>query len=258
MSLENRAYQTGKMGAKSPIEQTEAGSQSALDHAEPPATFRFAQEEFQPLLSGAMYWPSEAALVVADLHLEKLSSFARSGQFLPPYDSYATLRKVANDIKATGAKKVICAGDSFHRDEGTMTLPPDALALLQLMIAEVEWIWIAGNHDPSAHNLGGVCVPDMECRKILFTHEPVNSDQPVVAGHLHPAARVFINGRSARRPCFALDDKLLMMPAYGTSTGSLNILSAPFSGLFDLEKIQVHMLGKSKIYPVHPRRLVKG
>jgi len=38
-------------------------------------------------LSGAMYCPDHDALVVADLHFEKGSSFARRGQLLPPYDT---------------------------------------------------------------------------------------------------------------------------------------------------------------------------
>ena len=42
--------------------------------------------------SGALYWPAEKLLVVADLHLEKGSSFARFRQHLPPYDTRATLR----------------------------------------------------------------------------------------------------------------------------------------------------------------------
>ena len=33
---------------------------------------------------GALYWPGEDALIVADLHLEKGSAFAATGQMLPP------------------------------------------------------------------------------------------------------------------------------------------------------------------------------
>jgi hypothetical protein len=33
---------------------------------------RFGGENFQPLPSGALYWPAERTLLVADLHLEKL------------------------------------------------------------------------------------------------------------------------------------------------------------------------------------------
>ena len=49
--------------------------------------FSFAGETFQATPGGALYWPAREALLVADLHLEKASWFARLGQFLPPYDS---------------------------------------------------------------------------------------------------------------------------------------------------------------------------
>ena len=42
--------------------------------------------------AGVLYWPEEGLLVVADLHFEKGSSYARRGVLLPPYDTAATLR----------------------------------------------------------------------------------------------------------------------------------------------------------------------
>src|SRR5262249_2827298 len=44
--------------------------------------------------SGALWWREQSVLIVADLHLEKGSSFARTGQLLPPYDSRATLSRL--------------------------------------------------------------------------------------------------------------------------------------------------------------------
>ncbi|HXC73242.1 MAG TPA: phosphoesterase, partial [Sphingomicrobium sp.] len=49
--------------------------------------FSFAGETFAATADGALFWPAQDALLVADLHLEKASWFARLGQFLPPYDS---------------------------------------------------------------------------------------------------------------------------------------------------------------------------
>ena len=83
---------------------------------------RFAGQTFEPLPSGALHWPAERALLVADLHLEKMSSFAKRGSFLPPYDTAMTLKRLAADLAQTRAETVISLGDSFHRDEGTTTL----------------------------------------------------------------------------------------------------------------------------------------
>jgi len=48
--------------------------------------------------SGAMYVVAHDVLIVADLHLEKGSSYAVRGQMLPPYDSAATLARLENEI----------------------------------------------------------------------------------------------------------------------------------------------------------------
>ena len=49
-----------------------------------------------PIAPGALYWPEEGLLVVADLHLEKGSSFAARGVLLPPYDTAATLARLGS------------------------------------------------------------------------------------------------------------------------------------------------------------------
>ena len=40
--------------------------------------------------AGALYWPAQRLLAVADLHFEKGSSIAARGVLLPPYDTAAT------------------------------------------------------------------------------------------------------------------------------------------------------------------------
>lgn len=219
---------------------------------------RFREQVFEPLLSGALFWQSENALLVADLHLEKMSSFARNGQLLPPYDTGLTLTRLEADLTATRATRLIALGDSFHRDEGTTTLQPADRIRLSFMMANIDWIWLSGNHDPSPHELGGTCGPSLEADGITLSHEPKQGLVGQIAGHLHPAARVRLNGRSVRRACFVADDNLMILPAYGSSTGNLNIMSQAFIGLFQFSKLQVVMLGRDKAYPVSPKRLVGG
>jgi uncharacterized protein len=216
----------------------------------------FAGQLFQPLRSGALFWRAENALLVADLHLEKMSSFARRGSLLPPYDTSMTLKRLDEDLRATGAAKVIALGDSFHRDEGTTTLGDLDRARLDGLLDRADWLWLSGNHDPKPHGLGGTCHAELERHGIILTHQPRRADLPLIAGHLHPAAHIAVNGSAARRPCFVHDGHVMIMPAYGSSTGSINILSAPFHGLLDPGKLDVTMLGKDRLYPVSPKRLI--
>ena len=70
-----------------------------------------------PLLAdclGALYWPEEGVLAVADLHLEKGSSFAARGQLLPPYDTTSTLLRLARLVVHYDPRCVLTLGDNFH------------------------------------------------------------------------------------------------------------------------------------------------
>lgn len=229
---------------------------SEADGPDETALIMFGGHVLEPLLSGALYWRAERTLLVADLHLEKLRSFARRGQLLPPYDTGTTLRRLDADLRRTGARRVVALGDSFHRDEGATTLLDADRAMLDAMTDGAEWLWLSGNHDPSPHRLGGRCLSRFEQSGLTLVHEPRAGTPGLVAGHLHPAAAVYISGRSVRRPCFVHDGRVLVMPAYGSSAGSINILGAPFEGLFDRRALEVTMLGRDRLYPVSARRLV--
>jgi DNA ligase-associated metallophosphoesterase len=219
---------------------------------------RFAGHIFEPLPSGGLYWHAQRTLLVADLHLEKMSSFAQRGQMLPPYDTGLTLAQLEADLRRTRAQRLVALGDSFHRDEGTTTLTEHDRARLAQLVVSTEWLWLSGNHDPHPHALGGRCLNVLDLAGLTLTHEPRRGVPGLVAGHLHPSARLFIDGRSTRRPCFVHDNRLLILPAYGASTGSINILSKPFAELFDWSALDVTMLGKGRTYPVSPRRLIHG
>src|SRR5256885_11679543 len=97
---------------------------------------------------GALYWPEEGLLVVADLHLEKGSSFARRGQLLPPYDTAETLARLARLIAHHAPRTVIALGDNFHDGGGPNRLAASDRAGLAALQRGRDWIWIAGNHDP--------------------------------------------------------------------------------------------------------------
>ena len=81
-------------------------------------------------LSGALYWEAQRLLVVSDLHLEKGSSFAARGVLLPPYDTAATLSRLAFVIARHDPRMVIALGDSFHdRDAHQRLSAPDRDAI---------------------------------------------------------------------------------------------------------------------------------
>ena len=53
-----------------------------------------------------------------------------------------------------------------------------------------------------------------------------------------------------RRACFATDGKRLIMPAFGVTTGGLDLRHQAMRGLFDHQSLVAHMLGRDRIYSV--------
>jgi DNA ligase-associated metallophosphoesterase len=186
--------------------------------------FSFAGETFRATPAGALYWPAREALLVADLHLEKASWFARLGQFLPPYDSHATLSALALEVERTGARRLYCLGDSFHDRFGCDRLPASARDLLSSLTARLEWTWIVGNHDPGfADHCGGSIAEEVESGGIILRHEAeVDEPRPEISGHFHPKLRVHVKGRSVSRRCFVVSATKVIMPAFGSLTGGLD------------------------------------
>ncbi len=186
--------------------------------------FSFAGETFVASPEGALYWPSQEAMLVADLHLEKASWFARLGQFLPPYDSVATLTALAQLAKATNVRKLYCLGDSFHDRFGCERLPDQARSLLSEMTDRLEWTWILGNHDPGfADHCGGVLMEEADVSGIILRHEANRNDsRPEISGHYHPKYRVNVRGRHVSRRCFVASRTKLILPAFGSLTGGLD------------------------------------
>ncbi|CAN7700804.1 ligase-associated DNA damage response endonuclease PdeM [Bradyrhizobium sp. LjRoot220] len=205
-------------------------------------------------LSGALFWQEQRLLVVSDLHLEKGSSFAARGVLLPPYDTVATLCRLAAVIARHDPRIVIALGDSFHDRDAHERLSVSDREALSAMQARRDWIWIAGNHDPALpSDLGGVVASDVAIGNIIFRHEPTGASGEI-AGHLHPKARVTTRGRAMERRCFACDGERAVMPAFGAYTGGLSIRDEAFAKIFRTPSFMAHVLGDVRLHTIAASR----
>jgi hypothetical protein len=210
---------------------------------------RFAGADFALDLSGALWWARERVLAVADLHLEKGSSYAaNAGRLVPPYDTAQTLRRLSAAITRLRPDTVICLGDSFHdRHAGTRIAAAD-VAVLRGLCAGRRWIWISGNHDPAPPpEFGGEIVPEIQIGPLMFRHQAARDGVNEISGHFHPVASLSVRGRGLRRRCFTVGHQRMIMPAFGAYAGGLNVLDPAVSVLFPMG-FEVHVLGDSKVH----------
>jgi DNA ligase-associated metallophosphoesterase len=186
--------------------------------------FSFSGHELMALPQGALFWPSRRALLVADLHLEKASWFARFGQLLPPYDSVATLADLTALAVTADAREIWCLGDSFHDRHGCDRLPGRAREMLIGLTGSVRWTWITGNHDPGfADHCGGSIVDEAEVDGLVLRHQADPAEhRPELSGHFHPKLRITHRGRRVSRRCFVATERKLILPAFGSLTGGLD------------------------------------
>ena len=184
--------------------------------------FSFAGVELALVGSRALYWPAERALLLADLHLEKASFFARFGQMLPPYDSRETLERVADLVRQTDARRVLCLGDNFHDRQGAARLEPHAAGMLDALVRATDWVWITGNHDQGEVG-GGTALEELELAGVVLRHEAQKGEtRPELSGHYHPKLRVTARGRHIARPCSVRSERKLILPAFGALTGGMD------------------------------------
>lgn len=222
-------------------------------------TLELNGEHFVPDISGALYWPARQMLIASDLHLEKGSAFAARGTLLPPYDSIATLDRLADAMARLMPDHVILAGDTFHDGKAIVRMAPETAAKLGALIASgPRFSFIAGNHDPEA-----MLAPDarvMEAWRdggIIIRHEPhFMAALGEIAGHLHPVASIDVRGRRLRRRCFICDGTRLLLPAFGAYAGGLDVFDDGFAGIFP-NGFDAVLIGGAQLYRFPSRQLAR-
>lgn len=218
------------------------------------ASLAIAGAHFTADASGVLFWDDERLLIVSDLHLEKGSSFATRGILLPPYDTAATLARLATVIARFNPRRVIALGDSFHdADAHARVSGPDRDAIAAMQSGR-DWLWIAGNHDPlPPTSLSGSVASEIVVGPICFRHEPTGAAGEI-AGHLHPKARVATRGRSIERRCIATDGVRAVMPSFGAYTGGLSIRDRAFAKVFATLAFTAHLLGDNRLHAMPAAR----
>lgn len=182
-----------------------------------------------------IYWPARAALLAADVHVGKDTTFRLSGIPVPESVVDADLERLSRAIIRTDARVLILLGDFQHARLGMTGHTIEKILRWREQHPDLRVRLLEGNHEKSSGK-----VPDcwrFECcgdsimeGPIALRHHPPATKwrmKPTICGHLHPAVRLFgKGGQSERLPCFYLERNLLVLPAFGRFTGSSTIDSS--------------------------------
>jgi hypothetical protein len=209
--------------------------------------------------SGALWLAGRKTLVVADLHLEKGSSYAARGVMLPPFDTRATLARLEEEVAELEPERLVLLGDTFHDRSAVGRLAFDDRLRVETLARGRTLVWVVGNHDADGPGpLPGDVADELPLGPLILRHEPQPGRQPgEVAGHLHPCAKVLPSRgpRAVRRRCFLTDRERVILPAFGAYAGGLNVLDPAYAGLFSPD-VFAACLGERKVHAVGATSLI--
>ena len=211
--------------------------------------FDWNGERLQFFANGSLYLPEYRLLIISDLHLEKGAALDSTIP-LPTFDTRDTLQRVSNALNQTAATDCILLGDSFHTDEVAWRLPAAERKQLQELSQTCNLHWVEGNHDPNLpYHIPGHHCAEMAVGPIEFRHMPLKNHNPQheIIGHFHPKARLKLRAKYVTGKCFLLTESRLLMPAFGSYTGGLNIKESMISDIMPNAQ-QVFFCHQQKIY----------
>lgn len=191
------------------------------------------------LLAGrALWWPREALLMVADVHFGKAAAFRAAGVAVPRGSTAANLLRLDALLAAHPARQLVFLGDFLHARSGRAPGTLAALHQWRERHAGLALTLVRGNHDRHAGD------PPAELRVVVhpepwlvgpfaLQHAPApHPTHHVLAGHVHPVARLAGPGRERLRlPCFCLDRGVTTLPAFGEFTGGFEVEREPWRRL---------------------------
>lgn len=204
-------------------------------------------QNFELHPSGAMYWSETDMLLIADVHLGKISHFRKHGSSVPHQAMFQNFEKLNKVITFFNPSVICFLGDLFHSH---LNNEWDLFVEWRKSITS-KLVLVAGNHDiisPLNFESIGIDVVDKwQIGRVILTHHPCLENQSNlilnISGHIHPGIQLRGVGKSSISiACFWSKQNQLILPAFGIFTGK-HIISPQFGdrvfAITDNEVIEV-------------------
>ena len=178
----------------------------------------------------ALFWETEKALVLSDLHVGKSATFRKHGIPISKKVLEDDLDRLKGLIEYFEAEKLIIVGDLFHAEYNSdIAFFKDWIAQLNIQIE-----LIVGNHDRQSTRLYDtmslkVYAKEKISHGIRFVHDEVapSTEYFTISGHTHPGVLIRGKGRQhIKLPCYQVTSQQLILPAFSKFTG-LNTRNMP-------------------------------
>ena len=222
---------------------------AALETPAVHAVVEWAGERLHLLPEKGLWWPAQATLFVADVHLGKAATYRALGQPVPGGTTQDNLHRLTALFRRYGAQRLVVLGDFMHAAQAHT---PDVLAALDAwrsLHPAIEMVLVRGNHDdragdPPTHLGMRVVDEPWLLGPFACCHYPqTHPSHFVLAGHEHPVCRLQGAGRDALRlPCFASTRHGATLPAFGAFTGGHPVQPKP--------GLALHAIGGGRVWSV--------
>ncbi|GAB4161397.1 MAG: ligase-associated DNA damage response endonuclease PdeM [Winogradskyella sp.] len=171
----------------------------------------------------AIYWPTEKALILSDLHIGKTAHFRKHGIPVPDDILQKDLERLKQLICHFKVQQLIIVGDLFHAENNSNMLTFESWLS---QFENLHIVLIKGNHDRQSNllmnQLGIKVEPQLFIEPFNFMHEPKKDTlhEFTISGHIHPG--VVIKGKGKQKlklPCYLITEQQLILPAFSLFTG---------------------------------------
>lgn len=180
------------------------------------------------------FWEARSTLLLADVHLGKGETLAAAGVPVPRGIADHDLARLGDAIRTTGARRVLILGDLLHAGIGIVPAMVEQVASWRAGF-DAEFVLVPGNHDRHVQRVAeqwGVSVtpPVLHDGPFTFVHDAAhtrNDASYVWSGHVHPLCRLAAGGDSLTFPCFVVDERETILPAFSRFTAGICVAVNP-------------------------------
>jgi len=188
-----------------------------------------AGESLLLLAQKAIYWPRQKMLIVADIHFGKAASFRALGVPVPHGTTSQNLAVLTRLMAKYHVQHIVFLGDFLHAKAAHASATMQALRAWREQYRDVRLTLVRGNHDHHAGDPPNSIIDSVDepflLAPLAFCHHPdLIGAGYVMAGHVHPVARVTAAGDSLRLPCFVIGNIRSILPSFGAFTGGFEVM----------------------------------